>query len=331
VRAAPRNRERRAVLVPAVLNSLALQPSRGTPKRGSRAEVLSELGRANANQFSRPLEAGAGRLSNSGARSGPSRVRGLCNHLESTRSDPTRRRRRGVATRCTHALLQRPTVSCQPRDMFVPLLLVAALLGDVPSPKSAPPTAECVSNAECTITTNEPCCGSCCPNQPSATTVKAERAHQAQCAVIDCDSRCRDDKRCAMVDPPGAFVAQCQAGRCVAVRTTVRVTECQADSDCRVDLVEPPADAACHRSACGCCPQVSVGPASRPLVKPQGPRPAPQKASDSPHFGLSDGKGGPAPAPPPQCSPCAIEPARAACVQGRCQGAPMRPRPQPAG
>jgi hypothetical protein len=123
----------------------------------------------------------------------------------------------------------------------------------------------------------------------------------------------------------------CESGRCIAVRTAPRATECQTDGDCVVANLEPSPTDACRTSLCGCCPRLAVVAGSRPLTRQEGPQTQTPKKADGPTFGLSDGKPS---SPPPQCSPCSVEPVRAACVQGQCRGVPaqpVRPRPQPAG
>lgn len=222
----------------------------------------------------------------------------------------------------------------------VALGMSALAFADIaPRRPPAPPPPECRADAECTITTFDGCCGSCCPRQPYAMNRQRLDALEASCAVKKCARPDCSDVACAMVvpEPASSFRAVCEAGRCVARRVS-EVAECRRDADCTVVSGLPPPGSACHAQPCGCCPVNVAAPVdrARPRPAPPGPMPtpAPAKKGAGPAFGLSTGDGRPQgpTVTPPACSPCPQPPpANAACVAGQCTLAPVRPRPPPPG
>jgi hypothetical protein len=204
---------------------------------------------------------------------------------------------------------------------MAPLALVLVLLADVPPPRVHVRDDACHADDECVVSTFAGCCGACCPAAPRAVRAATLEQERARCAVASCAApRCGG--ACAQVEEASAFVAACEAGQCVARRRAPRpADQCRADEDCVVASATPPGSA-CEQSACGCCSgEVVVPRASVPLARPARSRTAP---TSPPKFGLGTGQA-------PQCAPCPRPPpVRAACVAGRCVGAPL-PFPPPPG
>ena len=207
---------------------------------------------------------------------------------------------------------------------MAPLLLVGLLLADV-APFPREPESACVQDSDCVISTSAGCCA-CCPAQPFATSKQEAQRQLSRCAVVDCSGHC--NQKCRGVNP-AEFKAVCSSGQCVAQRLEPEAPaqECRADSDCMAVVSQPPANAACHASACGCCPvQVAAPVKSVPLTPRQ---PAPPKSEERPKspspYGLSTGQ------PAPNCSPCPSPAPRAPlCSGGKCVLSPV-PRPHPVG
>ncbi|MFO0601219.1 MAG: hypothetical protein U0228_38270 [Myxococcaceae bacterium] len=207
-------------------------------------------------------------------------------------------------------------------------LLVLADIAPGPFvPKRPPPPAgECTANDQCELSSFQGCCGSCCPGPPHA--IRKGTNEALRCAAIDCALPNCDAVKCAR-PAPGTYVAVCRAGQCVAQQTTA---QCSADVECKVAMMPPPSSAACHRTACGCCPSaeaVSID-TPVPLTRPTGPQPSAPPANGKPNYGLSTG--GSSSTSGQQCPVCpAAPPATARCVQGQCVMTVTPPRPPPPG
>lgn len=212
--------------------------------------------------------------------------------------------------------------------------LTLALLGDIappqPQPKvrPPPPVAECSADDECVLSTFNGCCPGCCSPDPHA--VRKGTREGEYCAAVDCALPRCEAVRCAQPRPLSDFIAACRGRRCVALPRDQVPAECRTDAECKVVEAPPPPGAACHQSACGCCPTSRAVPIDAVVPLPQRPGPKPAQApSGSPPFGLSPGDTARA---PPACSPCpAPQPGRAACQAGRCVLQPIFRRPPPPG
>ncbi|MFZ5443013.1 MAG: hypothetical protein ACOZQL_23605 [Myxococcota bacterium] len=206
--------------------------------------------------------------------------------------------------------------------LFLTLTLLADIAPPLPKPRPPPPVAECTADDQCVLSTFNGCCPGCCQPDPHA--VRRGTREGEQCAAVECARPNCSAVRCAQPRPVSDFVAACRANRCVAVpKTQPQPAECRADSECKVVEALPPPGAACHQSACGCCPVSRAVPLDVvvPLPQRDGPKPS------TPPFGLSTGD-----ARAPACSPCpAPQPGRAACQSGRCVLQPTERRPLPPG
>ncbi len=209
-----------------------------------------------------------------------------------------------------------------------PTLVVLAVLTDIAPPppfkKPMPAPVECVADAECVLSTFAGCCGSCCPADPYA--VRRDSTANEPCGIVMCGPRDCRSERCRPARNVSELVAACRANRCVALPKAQATAQCRADAECRVVEAAPPAGAACHQSACGCCPVSQAVPVDAvvPLQRRAPGGNPPKEETGKPAFGLSTGES----APRPQCSPCpAPVPARAACQSGQCVLVPGTRRP----
>jgi hypothetical protein len=212
-------------------------------------------------------------------------------------------------------------------------LVALSLLGDIaPGPvlrqPPPPPPVQCREDTDCVLSTFQGCCGGCCGAAPHGVPRGANEA--AACAAVDCAKPDCAAVRCARPPDPGTFVPACRAGRCVALPKSAPPAQCRVNTDCVVVTAVPPAEASCHRSACGCCPLTQALPvdAAVPLQKRESPSAPPKKPGEKPPFGLSTG--GPPPAAP-NCSACPQPTGgTAACQSGQCVLLqPQVPRPEP--
>jgi hypothetical protein len=190
------------------------------------------------------------------------------------------------------------------------------------------PPGVCRVDADCVVSSFAGCCPACCRARPHA--VLRGTDEQNACGVRTCEAVDCRAVSCPELPPDDAFTAVCRAGQCIATFQPV----CRTDADCAVVDVSPPADAACHRTPCGCCPVNAAVVASTFLFDDDAPDPAAARPVPSPAPSPAQSpaparrRKGPqrsvAPAPPPAreavaCAPCPRPPpATATCVQRRC-------------
>jgi hypothetical protein len=171
----------------------------------------------------------------------------------------------------------------------------------------------CAADADCVSSTFTSCCGTCCPASPVAVTRRRAQLEQQQCARVRCQQPACGDIACAQL-VPAPIHPVCRANRCVAERTNFvsPATQCRSAADCGIDQ-NPPAEAACWSSPCGCCPS----PRAVPIEQVRSPpvRRAQSKNQGAP-FGLSEGTT----QTTPSCGTCPAPSVRlsAGCTAGRC-------------